>query len=216
MFTGLIEETGRIENIVRGSNSAVITVAAETVLDGIKIGDSVAVDGVCLTVCAFTRRTFTADVMHETLDRTSLRFASVGRAVNLERAMPANGRLGGHIVTGHIDGVGKIVKTVCDGNAVVYTLRAPPSLMRYIAEKGSITLDGISLTVASVARARNEFTVSVIPHTRDGTTMRHKRAGDAVNIECDVTAKYIESLSANASRGVDKKLLYDCGFTEEL
>ncbi len=216
MFTGLIEETGKIEKLTRGRNSAVVTIAAKLVLDGIKIGDSIAVDGACLTVSGFTPRTFTADIMHETLNRTSFRYARSGSAVNLERAMPSDGRFGGHIVTGHVDGTGSIAKIVCDGIAVVYTLRAPPPLIRYIVEKGSVALDGISLTVASVDRSKSEFSVSVIPHTLNNTALRSKRSGAAVNIECDVTAKYIESLTTcNASRGVDKKFLYDCGFTEE-
>lgn len=148
MFTGIIEEIGTIRTINRGAASAVLTIAAETVLKDVHLGDSIAVNGVCLTVTSFSKNQFTADVMHETLNRSSLGTLRPGSHVNLERAMKADGRFGGHIVSGHIDGTGTITDIKKDDNAIWYTIKTPPELMRFIIEKGSITIDGISLTVA--------------------------------------------------------------------
>ena len=163
----------------------------------LKIGDSVAVNGVCLTVCSKDSGGFTADVMHETLNRSSLGCLSVGSRVNLERAMAADGRFGGHIVSGHIDGVGCIRALQRDDNALWYTVEAAPQVLRYIVEKGSIAMDGISLTVVAVTDTG--FTVSIIPHTQDETTLVKKKIGDVVNLENDVIAKYVEKLMRPAA-----------------
>ena len=192
MFTGIIEEVGRIRAIRRGRHSAVLSIAAHTVLDDLKTGDSVAVNGVCLTATGQDEGGFLADVMHETLDRSALGALTVGSRVNLERAMPLNGRFGGHIVSGHIDGTGRVLTVRPDDNAVWYTIAAAPELLRYIVEKGSITIDGISLTVAAVEADR--FSVSLIPHTAAVTTLGEKRAGSIVNLETDILGKYVEKL----------------------
>lgn len=192
MFTGIIEEIGTIRQIRKGSVSGTLTIGAKTVMEDVKLGDSVAVNGVCLTVRERGRESFTVDVMHETFERSSISAFRVGTRVNLERAMAAGGRFGGHIVSGHIDGTGRIVKTWKDENAVWYEIAAPVRLMRYIVEKGSVAVDGISLTVADVLKDR--FCVSVIPHTRTATTMEERKAGDLVNLENDCIAKYVEKL----------------------
>lgn len=192
MFTGIVEELGTIRSIQRGAHSAVLSIGAGVVLSDLKIGDSVAVNGVCLTATSVDSGGFTADVMHETLDRSSLGALTVGGRVNLERAMAADGRFGGHIVSGHIDGTGAIAAIRPDDNAVWYTVQAPPALLRYIVEKGSITIDGVSLTVASVETDR--FSVSLIPHTAAVTTLGRKRVGDVVNLETDIIGKYVEKL----------------------
>lgn len=192
MFTGIVEELGTVRSIQRGAHSAVLSIGASLVLSDLKIGDSVAVNGVCLTATGRDGGGFTADVMHETLDRSSLGALTVGSRVNLERAMAADGRFGGHIVSGHIDGTGTIRAVRPDDNAVWYTVQAAPELMRYIVEKGSITIDGISLTVASAEADR--FSVSLIPHTAAVTTLGRKRAGEAVNLETDIIGKYVEKL----------------------
>ncbi|MGI6027548.1 MAG: riboflavin synthase [Candidatus Scatomorpha sp.] len=192
MFTGIVEELGTIRSVRRGAASAVLSIGAAEVLSDLKIGDSVAVNGVCLTVTSLDDGGFTADVMHETLGRSSLGALAPGGRVNLERAMPANGRFGGHIVSGHIDGTGKVASVRPDDNALWYTISAAPELLRYIVEKGSITIDGISLTVASVDEV--SFSVSLIPHTAAVTTLGKKRAGDTVNLETDIIGKYVEKL----------------------
>ena len=192
MFTGLIEEVGEIREIRRGSRSCVLAVGCTKVMEDTKVGDSIAVNGVCLTVTSRTDTGFTADVMAETLNRSSLSLLTAGSRVNLERAMPACGRFGGHIVAGHIDGTGTIEEIREDDNAVWYTISVKPELLRYIVEKGSIAVDGISLTVASVDQ--HAFRVSVIPHTRQQTALNWKRVGSLVNLECDVIGKYVEKL----------------------
>ena len=190
MFTGIIEETGTVRNIKKGANSAVLTIGAASILSDMKLGDSIAVNGICLTVTSYTSTEFTADVMHETLIRSSLSSLYTGTMVNLERAMPANGRFGGHIVTGHIDGTGVIRSIKRDDNAVWYNIRTTPEILRYIVEKGSIAVDGISLTVAKISD--DNFSISVIPHTADNTILTRKRVGDTVNLENDCVGKYIE------------------------
>ena len=189
MFTGIVEEVGTIDTISRGANSAVLTIRAEKVLDGTKVGDSIAVNGICLTV---TRLMPHADVMHETLNRSSLANAMRGAHVNLERAMAADGRFGGHIVSGHVDGTGRIVGVKKDDNAIWYTIHAAPQLMRYIVEKGSVTIDGISLTVAKVAE--DNFSISAIPHTVSQTVLKDRKVGAVVNLETDIIGKYVEKL----------------------
>ena len=192
MFTGIIEETGKVEAVAKGSNSAVITIAAVKVLEDTKIGDSIAVNGVCLTVTSISGRKFSADVMAETLRRSSLGSLKHGSMVNLERAMAANGRFGGHIVSGHIDGVGVISSFEKEDNAVWVEIEAPAKILRYIVEKGSITIDGISLTVAKLTDS--SFAVSVIPHTGEETTLLNRNPGDIVNLENDIVGKYVERL----------------------
>lgn len=190
MFTGIIEEKGRIVSIRRGMKSSVLQIAGSRIFGDLKIGDSVAVNGVCLTVTSMANGSFTADVMSETLNRSSLGELKVNSAVNLERAMAADGRFGGHIVSGHIDGTGTISKIERDDNAVWYTIKAPEKLMRYIVEKGSIAIDGISLTVAKTSR--ETFSVSIIPHTIQETILDTKGVGSIVNLENDIVGKYIE------------------------
>ncbi len=194
MFTGIIEEIGTIHHIKKGPNSSVLTIAGNIVFSDLSLGDSVAVNGVCLTVASLTGTSFTADVMHETLKRSSLGSLKRGDLVNLERAMLANGRFGGHIVSGHIDGVGQITKIEKDDNAIIYTIRASPVVIRYIVEKGSIAIDGISLTVVKVSQ--RDFQVSIIPHTAKASIIGEKTLGSQVNLENDVIGKYVEKLMA--------------------
>ncbi|MDD2980667.1 MAG: riboflavin synthase [Hespellia sp.] len=190
MFTGIIEEVGTIRAIHRGQHSAVLEIQAKTVLEETKIGDSIAVNGICLTVTSLSPGGFTADVMHETLDRSALAGLRAGSPVNLERAMPANGRFGGHMVAGHVDGTGRIAKIRRDDTAVWYTIEAAPPVLHYVVEKGSVTIDGISLTVAAVSD--HDFSISAIPHTVRVTALKDRRAGDLVNLETDLVGKYIE------------------------
>lgn len=215
MFTGIVEELGTIRAVRRGAASAVLSIGAAEVLSDLKIGDSVAVNGVCLTVTSLDDGGFTADVMHETLGRSSLGALAPGGRVNLERAMPANGRFGGHIVSGHIDGTGKVASVRPDDNALWYTIYAAPELLRYIVEKGSVTIDGISLTVAAVDEV--SFSVSLIPHTAAVTTLGKKRAGDTVNLETDIIGKYVEKLLHPAPEperqgGISLEFLAENGF----
>lgn len=192
MFTGIIEEVGIMKSIKRGASSAVITIGAKKVLEDIHLGDSIAMNGVCLTVTSFDSSSYSVDVMHETLNRTNLGQLKSGSRVNLERAMAADGRFGGHIVAGHVDGTGVIASMKPDDNAVWITINTEPEVLKYIVEKGSITIDGISLTVARVDA--KGFAVSVIPHTGNNTTLLEKKAGDTVNLETDIIGKYVEKL----------------------
>ncbi len=204
MFTGIIEEVGTIKSISRGRVSSRLTISGNVIFDDLKIGDSVSVSGVCLTAAEISGGTFTADVMHETLDRSLLGTLNAGSAVNLERAVKIGGRLGGHIVSGHIDGTGTIKDITKDDNAVLFSVAADKKLLRYIAEKGSVAIDGISLTVTSVTDAA--FSVSVIPHTAENTTLVSKKPGGTVNIETDCIAKYVEKLLAPADNGENSKI----------
>jgi len=188
LFTGIIEEVGQVARI--GGGSLVIDCAK--VIEDVHLGDSIAVNGVCLTVTHFDKSSFTADVMPETVRRTSLAELKKGSPVNLERALTLASRLGGHIVSGHIDGTGEIVKFADEGNAILMTISAGPELLRYIVEKGSVALDGISLTVAQVTDS--DFTVSLIPHTREVTNLGSKKTGSPINIETDVLGKYVEKM----------------------
>ena len=192
MFTGIVEETGEIKSIVHGSKSAVLTIKGSVVTKDSKVGDSIAVNGVCLTATTITGDIFTADVMAETMRRSSLGELKQGSNVNLERAMLCNGRFGGHIVSGHIDGTGTIRNTEKEDNAVWVTIAAAPDILKYIVEKGSIAIDGISLTVAYVDD--EVFKVSIIPHTASETTLLTKNKGDKVNLENDIVGKYVEKL----------------------
>lgn len=192
MFTGIIEEIGTVVNIVSGIKSSRVTISANVIFSDLKLGDSVATNGVCLTVSALTSSTFTADVMHETLKYTSLAGLASGIRVNLERAMTADGRFGGHIVSGHIDGTGIVRGIKRDDNAVIYTISAESDIVKYTVKKGSIAIDGISLTVTHVDDS--SFSVSIIPHTLQETVLVDRKSGDIVNLEVDMLAKYIEKL----------------------
>ena len=208
MFTGIVEEKGKIRYIQLGGESGVLSVKAKKVLQGTKIGDSIAVDGVCLTVTSLQPDGFTADVMTETIRRSSLGSCKAGSQVNLERAMAADGRFGGHIVSGHIDGTGVVRSMVREENAVWVSIGTSPQILRLIVEKGSICIDGISLTVAKVDEAG--FQVSVIPHTGEETTLLEKVPGNLVNLENDVIGKYVEKLL-----GLNKKEKKESGITME-
>lgn len=186
MFTGLIEEQGRVLTPPRNGK---LSLAASKVTEGLALGDSIAVNGVCLTVSAFSGQRFTADVMPETLLRSNLGELRTGSLVNLERALPATGRFGGHFVSGHIDGVGSLLSVRPEGNALIFSIRAAPELLRGIVEKGSVAIDGISLTVVEVTETL--FSVSVIPHTAAVTTLAGKRPGDRLNLETDMIGKYV-------------------------
>ncbi len=199
MFTGIIEETGTILSAGNGK----IRITAQKVLDGTKTGDSIAVNGVCLTVTEMTSCGFTADVMPETLSRSNLGSLKKGGRVNLERAMAADGRFGGHFVSGHIDGTGTILKMQNDGNAVWVYISAPRPILNLIIEKGSVAIDGISLTVAKIDE--KEFAVSVIPHTGEETTLLNKKPGDIVNLENDVVGKYVQKLMSLRDSGQNEK-----------
>ena len=192
MFTGIVEECGTVAGIRTGAHGAQVTISARTVLEGTQVGDSIAVNGICLTVTSLSPTAFTADVMNETLNRSQLGTLRACSPVNLERAMQLGGRLGGHLVSGHIDATGTIRRVSEDGNAVWYTVEAPETVLRYVVEKGSITIDGISLTVASVGQ--DSFQVSVIPHTRAVTNLASKSVGSLVNLEADLVGKYVEKL----------------------
>lgn len=192
MFTGIVEEIGSIRHVLSGQNSGEIAIRADRVLEGTKVGDSIAVNGVCLTVISIQEDGFTADVMPETLRRSNLGRLRAGDPVDLERAMAVDGRFGGHIVSGHIDGTGQIVEQRKEGNAVWVRIQASAPILRLIVEKGSIAIDGISLTVASVSE--KDFQVSIIPHTGGETILLKKRPGDMVNLENDVIGKYVQRL----------------------
>ncbi len=215
MFTGIVEEIGTVERLTHGRHSAMLTIRASNVLEGTGIGDSIAVNGVCLTVTALYPGRFSADIMHETLNRSSLAKLTCGNHVNLERAMAADGRFGGHIVAGHIDGTGKIIRIRRDDTAVWFTVRAAPALMRYIVEKGSVAVDGISLTAARVSP--HDFSVSAIPHTVKQTVLQERGVGSIVNLETDLIGKYMEKQTAPAplqqkESGITRNFLSNCGF----
>lgn len=202
MFTGIVEEMGRIRQILLTGNSGQIRIEARKVLEGTKVGDSIAVNGVCLTVVSLSQDGFTADIMAETYRRSGLGQQKAGDLVNLERAMAAGERFGGHIMSGHIDGTGVIESLRREENAVWVTIRTEPAVLRLIVEKGSIGIDGISLTVASVSETA--FQVSVIPHTGEETTLLKKKAGDVVNLENDIVGKYVEKLLGLGNGGKAK------------
>ena len=210
MFTGIVEEMGTIQKIERGSQSAVLSIRCEKVLEGTQIGDSIAVNGVCLTVTSLRSDGYDADVMAETIRRSSLGSCKVGSQVNLERAMAADGRFGGHIVSGHIDGTGVIRSLTREENAIWVSIGTSPQILHLIVEKGSICIDGISLTVAKVEE--EGFQVSVIPHTGEETTLLEKVPGDSVNLENDVIGKYVERLLGLGKSEEEKK---ESGITME-
>ena len=215
MFTGLVEEIGRVESIVKSTKSSRITIKAKKILEGVELGDSISTNGVCLTVSSFDTSRFSVDVMAETMRLSNLSSFSPGDEVNLERALSLGDRLGGHIVSGHIDGMGTILNFQREDNAVWITIGCPPEVLKYIIYKGSIAIDGVSLTVAYVDES--VFKVSIIPHTKDMTTLLVKKVGDKVNLECDMIGKYIEKLlgakeQAPIKKGIDLDFLNEKGF----
>ena len=211
MFTGFIEEIGSVRHVVSGAEWGSIAIGCRNVLSGTKIGDSIAVNGVCLTVTDLKKDGFTADVMAETLHRSSLGTLRQGDPVNLERAMPADGRFGGHIVAGHIDGTGVLSRKERIGNAVLLEISAAPAILYEIVEKGSIAIDGVSLTVVSVNESG--FTVSIIPHTGAQTILLEKNTGSTVNLETDVIAKYVRRFTSPAPE--EKKTTLTLDFLRE-
>lgn len=205
MFTGIIEEIGKVKSIVHYSNSIELTIEVHKILDDIHIGDSICTNGVCLTVTSFDNDSYTANVMPESMNRTNFRYMKVNDLVNTERAMPANGRFGGHIVSGHIDGTGIISKMTKDDKAVRIRIETRPEILRFIIEKGSVAIDGISLTVTDVTNF--DFGVSIIQHTQDETTLTKKKIGDTVNLENDIVGKYIDRFVGDISAKKDENLL---------
>lgn len=220
MFTGIIEEIGKVKSIVRAGNTLRLSIAARVVTSDVKLGDSIAVNGVCLTVTNFDKGSFSADVMPVTFYATNLSGLSINSPVNLERAMAANGRFGGHMVSGHIDGVAKIIAVKNDENAVIYTLELPDTLESFCVVKGSIAIDGTSLTIADIEA--NKISVSLIPHTYKHSVLGIKKSGELVNIECDIMAKQHAKLAgynvmpknhkADNSSGITESYLAEHGF----
>jgi len=216
MFTGLIEEMGKVKDIARGTKSVRITIAASKVMEGTVLGDSIAVNGTCLTVVAFGTDWFTADVMPETVNRTVLSSLKAGDKVNLERTLRVGDRLGGHIVSGHVDGMGTISEKKVNDIALIVKISAKPEILRYIIQKGSIAIDGISLTVVDCGP--DWFTVSLIPHSAAMTTLGHKSVGEIVNLEVDMIGKYVEKFlglgpsQAPAKSDVSLAFLQENGF----
>ncbi len=217
MFTGMIEEVGHVLHINFGAASVRLTIGAEKILNEVNIGDSIAVNGTCLTVTDHNSKSFSADVMPESVRKTSLKELKIGSPVNLERALQLGSRLGGHIVNGHVDGTGTILKKEAEDNAIVVTISTDKDTLHYIVKKGSVTIDGISLTVVDV---NNEnFSVSLIPHTASITTIGHKDKGASVNIETDILGKYVEKLftapkasDTKSSSGINADFLQRNGF----
>lgn len=205
MFTGIIEEIGKVKAIERHANSIKLTIAVKKILEDMHVGDSICTNGVCLTVTTFDEGSYTADVMPETMSRTNFKDLRINGLVNCERAMPANGRFGGHIVSGHIDGTGVISKMSRDDKAIRIKIETRPEILKYIVEKGSITIDGISLTVTEVSNW--DFGVSIIEHTQDATTLTKKKVGETVNLENDIIGKYIEKFVGSFSAKKDENLL---------
>lgn len=215
MFTGLIEEIGIMESAANGEKSMKLTIRAKKIMDGIKLGDSICTNGVCLTVSAFDKNAFTVDVMPETMRKTNLGKLKKGSMVNLERALQLNDRLGGHIVSGHIDGLGYIREYKDEDIATWLTVETKSELIKYIIPKGSIAIDGTSLTV--VDTTENYFRVSLIPVTKEETVLLKKKVGDEVNLECDIIGKYVERFLTfkednKKTNPIDMKFLMDNGF----
>lgn len=200
MFTGIVEEVGSLEKLTLGGGFGVIEIRANKVLENTKIGDSIASNGVCLTVLEMTKSSFKANVMGETLEKSSLGSLKSGNKINLERAIKLEDRFGGHIVSGHIDGVGKITDIEKKVDGIWFTISASKEILKYIIYKGSIAIDGISLTVAYVDDEK--FKVSVIPHTLENTILYEKKVQSVINLECDVVGKYIEKLVNNKDKEI--------------
>lgn len=199
MFTGIIEEIGKVRALRRGARSFTLEIEARKVLEGTQVGDSIATNGVCLTVTRMDEGGFAADVMPETVERTALKRLQPGSPVNLERALTLSSRLGGHLVAGHVDATGRIAARREDDTALWLEIEAEPAVLRYVVEKGSIAIDGVSLTVARVGE--RSFSVSLIPHTQGVTTLHERRVGDRVNLENDMLVKYVEKLMGRAPQG---------------
>lgn len=212
LFTGIIEELGVVKSINRGAHSFQIHIEAQKVVEDLKIGDSIAVNGVCLTVINFSTNHFVADVMPETLNKTNLKELRGGSQVNLERALTLSTRLGGHLVQGHVDAVGTILQKEKLDIAIIFRIKAPPEVLKYTVTKGSIAIDGISLTVVDVFV--DSFTVSLIPHTAKHTTLGFKEPGVTVNLESDVIGRYVEKLLDNKQKTTKEKSL-TTGFLAE-
>ena len=215
MFTGIIEEVGVVEKIILNEKISKVSIVASEVLKGTKVGDSIATNGVCLTVTEIGKNGYVADVMGETIKRSNLGKLKMGSKVNLERALTLSSRLGGHLVSGHIDGVGQIINVEKKDIATWFSVSAPKEILKYVVEKGSIAIDGISLTVAYVDN--KYFKVSIIPHTGEETTLFSKKAFDQVNIECDVMGKYVEKLLLSSKEegpknSISKEFLISNGF----
>ena len=206
MFTGIVEEVGRVISAQPGN----LVIAASPVLEGIELGASMAVNGVCLTVTNFDTNSFSVDVMPETLDRTNLGLLGAGDGVNLERPLALGGRLGGHLVQGHVDDTGRVISVTWGGGAMLIRFGAPPQLMPYMVEKGFIAVDGVSLTI--VTRDPSSFQVSVVDYTREHTTLGSRRMGDLVNLEVDIVAKYVEQFSQARRPGITVDFLQEHGF----
>ncbi|HYA87552.1 MAG TPA: riboflavin synthase [Nitrospirota bacterium] len=206
MFTGIIEELGGVKTLKRDAGTARLTISAATVLDGTVLGDSICVNGVCLTVIDLSKNAFSADVAVETLNVTNLGDLRIGAKVNLERALQLSARIGGHLVSGHVDSVGRIRNKREEGNGWRISIDAPEAVLRYVIKKGSIAIDGISLTVADVDKSG--FSIAMIPHTAKLTTLGFKSAGESVNLEADIIGKYVERLlSGRVEGGVSLELL---------
>jgi len=199
MFTGIIEEIGKVKHIKKGPKSIALTITAHKVLNDTLVGDSISTNGVCLTVTHINSQEFTVDVMYETLKRTNMQGISINQVVNLERALTLKSRLGGHMVSGHIDGIGKLISITREDIANVLTINTSKDITKYIIKKGSVTVDGISLTVVDVDQV--SFKVSIIPHTENQTTLLIKKVGDLLNIECDMIGKYVEKLLQGNENG---------------
>jgi len=212
MFTGIIEEVGVVKNVTKGARSFSMCITADVIASDLRLGDSVNTNGVCLTVTEVSQSSFTVDVMPETMRKTNLGELKHSSPVNLERALQLSSRLGGHMVSGHIDGTGLISQMKKEDNAVWITVKTDPEILRYMIPKGSVSIDGISLTVVHVQEG--SFDVSLIPHTMAMTTLREKKPGDTLNIECDLVAKYIEKFAgkANSESRIDTKFLDKYGF----
>src|SRR5690625_274692 len=211
MFTGIIEEKGVVAELKQLHESMKMEIDAKVILEDIHLGESISVNGVCLTVTSFTNQHFTVDIMPETFRNTSLRLLKVGSSLNLERSMVAGGRFGGHFVSGHVDGIGKIQSKKSIDNAVYYDITVPNEIQRCIINKGSIAVDGISLTIFDIGK--NRFTISLIPHTLNKTILGEKNVGDIVNIECDMLGKYVDQfIQQQESHSITKKILNDHGF----
>jgi len=212
MFTGLVEEIGAIRAMTRKGDGLLFEIAAEALLDGVKIGDSIAVDGVCLTVVRLGSASFFVDAVSETLSRTTLSTKKAGGAVNLERALAANGRFGGHFVQGHVDGLGKILSIESRPAGHWLTISLPDALADFVIEKGSIAIDGMSLTIARVQTSN--ISLAIIPHTWSATCMQFKKAGEQVNIEIDMVAKYVQKIVQPYKRanGITLQKLSELGY----
>jgi riboflavin synthase len=209
MFTGIIENAGAVKRITRKGEDALLVIDTSLSLDDIKVGDSIAVNGACLTVTEKTDRSFSADVSAETLARTNLKLLKSGDRVNLEKSLRMNSFLGGHLVLGHVDGLGKIQEKINKANSLQFGVEIDTELGRYIVEKGSVAVDGISLTVNRCEK--NRFYVNIIPHTARNTTLEFKKVADLVNIETDIIGKYVEKF-LNPGKGIDMNFLAEHGF----